>query len=300
MNLNNTPAFLPAPPTLHGVENLEDWRSCILDHLRMHKLHRFVLEHVPAPPKDSFERGIYEQNRLHAKILLSQTLGPAVKKTLRYHGWDQEKEHDPKAIWDLVLAKVPAVSDDRMEDLVQRLGRADAARHGSLAEYLDEVVGTRDRLRTLGVEVGDAFAKWILMAGLRTYEGGAWHAQLLREQHPETLEWSELVAMVATRARRDAVLPRTGKGKGGDPEAPDRRPQSGSAKADPQTQLQVDDPTVLDCSVCGHEHESTWAWCKGCKKHHSLYWKCAGQQEEEDDDDDGEERDGEEGSVFGS
>ncbi|KAI5859338.1 hypothetical protein GGS23DRAFT_616241 [Durotheca rogersii] len=279
--MNNMPTYLPAPPTLEGIENLEDWKSSVLDHLRLHKLQRFVEEHVPVPAKGSFERSVFEHQRLHAKILVTQTLGAEVKKALRReHGWDQEAEEDPKVVWDLVLAAVPRVGDEGVEALAQRLGRADARRHASLGEFADDFVGARRHLALLGVEVGDGLAKWLLLAALRPYDA-AWHAALLRDHHPDRASWAELVAEVAARARREAAAVKQARAAAAVAAKLARPP---SAKPDdPPPTAPFDDPTVLDCSVCGHEHESTWAWCKGCKKHHSQYWKCVGLDAEDEE-----------------
>ncbi|KAI4870898.1 hypothetical protein F4820DRAFT_148479 [Hypoxylon rubiginosum] len=251
MATNNQLPNLPPIPKLLGVENLEQWKRCIIQHRDYYGLKPYF-DGTAKEPDDLDARHKYKEERIHAAILMYTSIYP-VRELLRAAGLNG-LETDPKVLWDLILTAIPKLSAQSFPELLHEFKNANLERGVSLHSFNARFHVVVDRLADIGLYVCPEEKLLHMMLAIKG-RYAVWYASLKRDHQDGILTWELLQEEVIRRAKIEennhciAFLTDA------------KNKTRGLTKHDNKA------PEV-ECSFCIKTYPANWPYCTDCSEHH--------------------------------
>lgn len=195
-------------PLLTGEDNLETWKTILLNALEAKGLQDYVLENVPQPT-DAAQAKIWHQERaLTRHILVTSLMEPRIVSLLKNNGW-QMTEKDPKATFDLVERTIPTVGRINAARMFQEFVQLRRPQFDSMHAYVHRLTTLKTRLASLDCAIPEVGLVSVLLAGVRDSYPSEYN-RWCREFEDKELSWESFIrelTRIGNTERGDLRLP---------------------------------------------------------------------------------------------
>lgn len=189
---------VPNIPGLKGEENLEEWKSQLMNSLRFHGMVDYITIDYP---HIKCARVAVAQSFVLGFIWAS--VSPVADQLVDV-GWNpQDRYQDPASLYALIVNIFSPVDLTQVRRVGEAFRQMATSKTGmKLGQYKNLVHSARLHLKTLKAPITDKVAISVVLNALEA-EYPVWHRSLVREDNAGLLTWTKLMSKIGTKATQD-------------------------------------------------------------------------------------------------